>query len=51
MQIINEQTAPAFAGERTVITIGAYDGVHLGHQAVISHVYSVRSSWERGRQS
>ncbi len=38
MQIINEQTAPAFAGERTVITIGAYDGVHLGHQAVISHV-------------
>jgi len=38
MQIIHEQTAPAFAGERTVITIGAYDGVHLGHQAVISHV-------------
>ena len=38
MQIINDQTAPAFPGERTVITIGAYDGVHLGHQAVISHV-------------
>ncbi len=29
---------PAFPGERTVITIGAYDGVHLGHQAVIDHV-------------
>ena len=29
---------PAFPGERSVITIGAYDGVHLGHQAVIEHV-------------
>jgi riboflavin kinase/FMN adenylyltransferase len=25
-------------GERSVITIGAYDGVHVGHQAVIEHV-------------
>jgi riboflavin kinase/FMN adenylyltransferase len=38
MQIINNQTVPAFPGERTVLTIGAYDGVHLGHQAVIAHV-------------
>jgi riboflavin kinase/FMN adenylyltransferase len=38
MQIIYDQTVRAFPGERTVITIGAYDGVHLGHQAVISHV-------------
>lgn len=38
MQIITDQSLPAFPGERTVITIGAYDGVHLGHQAVISHV-------------
>jgi riboflavin kinase/FMN adenylyltransferase len=36
--IIYDQTVRAFPGERTVITIGAYDGVHLGHQAVISHV-------------
>lgn len=38
MQIINDQSTPAFPGQRTVITIGAYDGVHVGHQAVISHV-------------
>ena len=38
MQIITDQSAPAFPGERAVITIGAYDGVHLGHQAVIAHV-------------
>lgn len=38
MKIITDQSVPAFPGERTVITIGAYDGVHLGHQAVISHV-------------
>ena len=38
MQIISDQSAPAFPGERAVITIGAYDGVHLGHQAVIAHV-------------
>ena len=29
-------TAPPWPGERTVVTIGAYDGVHLGHQAVIA---------------
>lgn len=38
VQIITDQSTPAFAGQRAVITIGAYDGVHLGHQAVISHV-------------
>lgn len=38
MQIITDQSAPAFPGERTVVTIGAYDGVHLGHLAVIDHV-------------
>ena len=31
----------ALAGERTVITIGAYDGVHLGHQAVIDQVRAI----------
>lgn len=38
MRIITDQSTPAFPGERCVITIGAYDGVHLGHQAVIDHV-------------
>ncbi|MFK7917429.1 MAG: bifunctional riboflavin kinase/FAD synthetase [Ilumatobacter sp.] len=38
MRIISDQSTPAFPGERTVVTIGAYDGVHLGHQAVIDHV-------------
>ena len=38
VQIINDQSVPAFSGRRAVITIGAYDGVHLGHQAVIGHV-------------
>jgi riboflavin kinase/FMN adenylyltransferase len=38
MRIITDQSTPAFPGERSVITIGAYDGVHLGHRAVIDHV-------------
>ena len=29
---------PPWPGERAVVTIGAYDGVHLGHQAVIAEV-------------
>ena len=38
MQVIKAEHLPAFQGERTVVTIGAYDGVHLGHQAVIAQV-------------
>ena len=38
MQIITELVPPPWPGERTVVTIGAYDGVHLGHQAVIHEV-------------
>lgn len=38
MRIITDQSTPSFPDERTVVTIGAYDGVHLGHQAVIDHV-------------
>ena len=41
MQIITDQSSPAFPGERTVITIGAYDGVHLGHRAVIDRVCEI----------
>jgi riboflavin kinase / FMN adenylyltransferase len=38
VRVVNDLTAPVWPGERSVITIGAYDGVHLGHQAVIRHV-------------
>lgn len=38
MRVVTDLTAPVWPGERTVITIGAYDGVHLGHQAVIAQV-------------
>lgn len=38
MQVIPADELPAFDGERSVVTIGAYDGVHLGHQAVIGQV-------------
>lgn len=38
MRILTDQSTPAFPGERSIITIGAYDGVHIGHQAVIDHV-------------
>jgi len=30
--------SPPWKGERTVLTIGAYDGVHLGHRAIIETV-------------
>ena len=38
MRVIHDLSVPAFPGERAVITIGAYDGVHRGHQAVIAEV-------------
>ncbi|HEX4979055.1 MAG TPA: bifunctional riboflavin kinase/FAD synthetase [Acidimicrobiales bacterium] len=38
MQVITDPSAcPAFGGG-TVVTIGVYDGVHLGHRALISRV-------------
>jgi riboflavin kinase/FMN adenylyltransferase len=49
VRIITDQSTPAFPGERTVVTIGAYDGVHLGHRAVIEHVR--RLAGERGCRS
>ena len=36
--MITELDRPPWPGRRTVVTIGAYDGVHLGHQAVIEEV-------------
>ena len=38
MQILTDASSPVRPGERSVITIGAFDGVHLGHQAVIQQV-------------
>ncbi len=38
MQIVTDLSAPPWPGRRAVVTIGAYDGVHLGHQAVIAAV-------------
>ncbi len=38
MQVITDVAEPLWPGERSVVTIGAYDGVHLGHQAVIGDV-------------
>jgi riboflavin kinase/FMN adenylyltransferase len=38
VQTVTQLDSPPWPGRRAVITIGAYDGVHLGHQAVIDHV-------------
>ena len=40
MLIVTDLSTQPFPGQRSVITIGAYDGVHLGHQAVIAEVRS-----------
>jgi riboflavin kinase/FMN adenylyltransferase len=45
VRIVTELTAPVWPGERSVITIGAYDGVHLGHQAVIRRVREVAGEY------
>jgi riboflavin kinase/FMN adenylyltransferase len=38
VRVLHDLDTQAWPGERSVITIGAYDGVHLGHQAVIASV-------------
>ncbi len=38
MLVVTDPDACPWADDRAVITIGAYDGVHLGHQAVIAQV-------------
>jgi riboflavin kinase/FMN adenylyltransferase len=38
VHVITDLSRPIWPGERSVVTIGAYDGVHLGHQAVIADV-------------
>lgn len=48
MQVITQLDERPFA-EGTIVTIGAYDGVHLGHQAVIAEVR--RLAADRGTRS
>jgi riboflavin kinase/FMN adenylyltransferase len=49
VRIITDQTTSAFPDGRAVVTIGAYDGVHLGHRAVIDRVRGL--AVERGCHS
>ena len=49
MEIITDVASPRWPGERSVLTIGAYDGVHRGHQAVIGEVR--RLAEEQGAHS
>lgn len=43
MEVITSLATPPWPRDRTVVTIGAYDGVHLGHQAVVAQVRSIAS--------
>lgn len=38
MQVVSDLSVSPWPGDRAVITIGAYDGVHRGHRAVIDAV-------------
>src|SRR3954462_1442588 len=43
VQIVTNLDSPPWEGERTGLSIGAYDGVHRGHQAVIQAVRRLAS--------
>jgi len=49
VQVITDASTEPFPDERTVLTIGAYDGLHHGHQAVIEQVRALAT--ERGAMS
>lgn len=38
MLVVTDQSSCPWPGERSIVTIGAYDGVHRGHQSVIDEV-------------
>ena len=45
MLVVTDASTQPFPGERTVLTIGAYDGLHLGHQAVIAQVRALAAKY------
>lgn len=49
VRVITDLSVPPWPGERAVVTIGAYDGVHRGHQTVIAEV--CRRAREQGARS
>ena len=49
MLVVTDTTKQPFPDATTVITIGAYDGLHLGHQEVIAQVRAIAA--ERGARS
>jgi riboflavin kinase / FMN adenylyltransferase len=49
MQVISDVSTVVDAPNGSVVTIGAYDGVHLGHQKVIAEVRSMAA--DRGLKS
>jgi riboflavin kinase/FMN adenylyltransferase len=44
VQLVTNLESPPWNGERTVVTIGAYDGVHRGHLRVIEAVRQLASA-------
>ena len=49
MQVVTDLSSSPWPDERAVLTIGAYDGVHLGHQAITQRVRA--SASELGARS
>ena len=49
MRVVHDPSDQVFPGQRSIVTIGSYDGVHLGHQVVIDQVRRVAG--ERGARS
>jgi riboflavin kinase/FMN adenylyltransferase len=47
--VVTDTSSPPFPDDRTVITIGAYDGLHQGHQEVIAQVRALAAA--RGARS
>jgi riboflavin kinase/FMN adenylyltransferase len=47
--VLTDASSSPFPNERTIITIGAYDGLHHGHQTVISEVRQMAAA--RGARS
>ena len=49
MLVVTDVSTAPFPNERTVVTIGAYDGLHHGHQSVIAEVRKMAEA--RGARS